>query len=191
MPDPTQLGAGGYIRTGQVEDVVFTTSLVAELAARVAAGELGLAKWLIVCAHNMLQGAMVCVLTTADETGALDANKSEQNMRPWLAPFPELLERVQLMENVGYGERTPLRIDAAQRAKLDRLQRLRNKFQHFVAQGWSIEVAYLRPTIDTAFALTRTLMDKPHVVVRMDDDLQTRLKDNLQRVRQALDGWPA
>ena len=168
----------------------FTTSLVAELAARVAAGELGLAKWLIVCAHNMLQGAMVCVLTRSDETGALDA-KSEQNMRAWLAPFPDLLERVQHVKNVGYGKRETLYIDAAQRAKLDRLQRLRNKFQHFVPREWSIEVAYLRPTIDTAFVLTRTLMDEPHVVVRMDDDLQTRLKDNLQRVRQALDGWPA
>ena len=54
----------------EIEDVLCTVDVCIELAQRIEK-QPSYVKWLIIAAHNMLQGAMVCALSGTDGAGAL------------------------------------------------------------------------------------------------------------------------
>jgi hypothetical protein len=60
-----------YIRFDEIEDVVVSAELVAHLAPLLDAHP-SYWKWVIVAAHNAMQGAMVCALADSTGTSVLD-----------------------------------------------------------------------------------------------------------------------
>ena len=72
-----------YIRFDEIEDVVVSAELVAHLAPLLDAHP-SYWKWIIVAAHNAMQGAMVCALTDSTGTSVLD----ESAKRCWTGLMP-------------------------------------------------------------------------------------------------------
>src|SRR5262249_8303391 len=69
-----------YIRFDEIEDVVVSAELVAHLAPLLDAHP-SYWKWVIVAAHNAMQGAMVCALADCTGTSALD--ESAKKVLDW------------------------------------------------------------------------------------------------------------
>src|SRR5262249_41467817 len=70
-----------YIRFDEIEDVVVSAELVAHLAPLLDTHP-SYWKWVIVAAHNAIQGAMVCAL--ADSTGTSVLDESAKKVLDWL-----------------------------------------------------------------------------------------------------------
>ena len=195
----------------EIEDIVSTAAFVSEWTRRAAERRHGCAKWSVIGAHNMLQGAMVVVLSDSDGTGALEQG-SRAATREWLlkdrgppfahsktsARFPkerladlnELLGRVVGGSHTGgFGPREPLRLGEEQLADLDRLHKARNKFVRFTPKTWVVDGTYLGPLVIAACDVTRALMDEPHVLVRLQDGQLKRLKTALAVARSAASDW--
>jgi hypothetical protein len=60
-----------YIRFDEIEDVVVSAELVAHLASLLDIHP-SYWKWVIVAAHNAMQGAMICALADSTGTSVLD-----------------------------------------------------------------------------------------------------------------------
>src|SRR5215510_3143470 len=69
-----------YIRFDEIEDVVVSAELVAHLAPLLDTHP-SYWKWVIVAAHNAMQGAMVCALTDSTGTSVLD--ESAKKVLDW------------------------------------------------------------------------------------------------------------
>jgi hypothetical protein len=61
----------GYLRTDEIADVVAALDLLGAVSPLLLRHP-PLWKWLIIAAHNALQGAMVCALSGTAGVGALD-----------------------------------------------------------------------------------------------------------------------
>ena len=147
---------GDYIRFNEFTDAICSVQLVADLVQPVKRRPL-LWKWIVVGAHNALQGAMVCALSGTDGTGALSkdsriamlnylqsAQRGVNPPREFLADFSSLLRWVQQEKRMVDG--VPLRLSAQQRERFRKLNALRRGFAHYTPKGWSIEATGL-PTI--------------------------------------------
>lgn len=71
-----------YVSFDEIEDVLVSVDLVA-LVAPLVSKIPSYWKWVIVSAHNALQGAMVCALRDSTGTSVL-TEKSERQMLEWL-----------------------------------------------------------------------------------------------------------
>ena len=126
-------------------------------------------KWLIIGAHNALQGSMVCALSGSAGIGALEAKlqaamlehlQSDTGERPRerLAPFPVLLKWVRDTQRMAEFGGEPLTLTEAERKDLASLNTFRNKFVHFTPAGWSLESAGLPRIVLTALDKAEHLM---------------------------------
>lgn len=117
----------------EFEDVLTSVELVANLLPAAEQDPL-LWKWILVAAHNGLQGAMVCALSGTDGTGALSERSAAKAIQwlqtqdgphpePWLADFPALLNRSCDPEKIRDGR--ALELNQEDLTDLDRLNRLR------------------------------------------------------------------
>lgn len=131
----------------EFDDAIISVDLLARLMQPVEREPL-LWKWIIIAAHNALQGAMVCALSGTDGTGALgDASARKvldwlrtqdgPHPEPWMADFPLLVDRARDAQRVRDGP--PLILSDDEVRDLDRLNRLRRGAMHFTPKGWSIE----------------------------------------------------
>ena len=150
-----------YVRFDEIEDVVVSVELVAHLVPLLDKHP-SLWKWVIVGAHNALQGAMVCALSSplSDTTGTLVLGaRSAKEVLAWLEadwdtsgdpPKQRLAEFDTLLSRCTSGSEPLLVLTPQQRKDIERLHdHFRNNFAHFIPRSWSIEKAGL-PRINTA-----------------------------------------
>jgi hypothetical protein len=176
-----------YIQFDEIEDVLASVALVA-LVAPLVRDKPWYWKWIVIGAHNALQGAMVCAF--ADTSGiSILTNRSAAKMLDWfnadpatpgehpeerLADFGELLQRC----IAGDANFEPLVLTPEQHDDIKRLHdHFRNNFAHFTPKGWSIEKAGLPRIVDVAFHAMETLMNRRQVTYRLDENQQRRLKE--------------
>jgi len=185
-----------YVDFNQYEDALASLELVA-LVAPLVRDKPQYWKWVIVGAHNSLQGAMVCAYADSTGTSVLE-NKSAKKMLEWLyadqttrgpypeerlAPFGELLGRCV----AGSSLFEPLVLTPEQHKDIKRLhEHFRNDFAHFTPKGWSIERAGLPRIIRAALDAAEELMHRYYVIGHMDDNQQKRLTDALATARKNL-----
>jgi hypothetical protein len=185
-----------YVGFDQYEDVLASLEMVALLAPQVRVRP-QYWKWIIVCAHSALQGAMVCAYADTSGTSIL-TDKSAKEMMEWLnadlatrgpypeerlAPFGALLERC----ITGNPIFEPLVLTPQQHKDIKRLhEELRNSFAHFTPKGWSIEKVGLPRIIGAAINATEMLMRRYYVIGHLDEDQQQRLTKALATVRAHL-----
>ena len=122
-------------------------------------------KWAIVACHMAASSALVGYLTSTNGIGALNPRSTRDwtewhdlpNPRPnppsiYLAEFNELVKRA-VAGKQGFGD---FPIDISSLAdNLKRLNFVRNDFNHFHEQGWSIHIAYIRPLLLAAVSVVR------------------------------------
>src|SRR5689334_16072885 len=97
-----------YVEFDEIEDVLASVELVAQLASQVG-NKPSFWKWIIIGAHSALQGAMVCAFADSTGTSVLTKKSAEEVLASLyaddgelgsspeerLAPFDELLFRCQ------------------------------------------------------------------------------------------------
>ena len=175
-----------YIRFDEIEDVVVSAELVAHLAPLLDTHP-SYWKWVIVAAHNAMQGAMVCAL--ADSTGTSVLDESAKKVLDWLnagmsgdSPDENLASFRRLLNRCTSGPEPLLRLTPQQCQDITQLHDdLRNKFTHFLPQGWSILKADLPRIIITAMGAVESLMSRFPMETRVHGESQSeRLNRALQ-----------
>jgi hypothetical protein len=176
-----------YIRFDEIEDVVASAELVAHLAPLLDAHP-SYWKWVIVAAHNAMQGAMVCAL--ADSTGTSVLDESAKKVLDWLnagmpgdPPDENLASFRRLLNRCTSGPEPLLRLTPQQCQDITQLHDdLRNKFTHFLPHlSWSIPKADLSRIITTAMGAVESLMSRFPIETRVDGERQSeRLNRALQ-----------
>jgi hypothetical protein len=188
----------GYVRFDERKDVIAAFELIGLIAPRCAAQPL-LWKWLIIAAHNALQGALVCTLSGTAGIGALTGKsaaavlkrlETDNGPRPkeWLAQFNELLEAGQDPVRLSYLGGEPLKLSELQRDDLRRLNdEFRNRFSHFKPIGWSIEEVGLPRIVLTAVdAAEHLMLNHPAARSHLSDGEVHRIGRTAAEARAAL-----
>ena len=177
-----------YIRFDEIEDVVVSAELVAHLAPLLDAHP-SYWKWVIVAAHNAMQGAMVCAL--ADSTGTSVLDESAKKVLDWLnagmsgdSPDENLASFRRLLNRCTSGPEPLLRLTPQQCQDITQLHDdLRNKFTHFLPHlSWSIPKADLSRIITTAMGAVESLMSRFPMETRVHGERQS---ERLNRALQA------
>ena len=179
----------GYLSTDEREDVIVSLELCADLLAKVASKP-ELWKWCTLSMHSALQGALVCVLSGTDGTGALN-RKSQREWLEWyersrddhglkapkpgfLAPPLELYEKAKAKKIIDSGlvdSESPLTLIDKD---IERLNDFRREFTHFVPKSWAIELAGLPKILTSTTTLINQLISNPAFTLHLDEDQKTR-----------------
>lgn len=196
---PGHNGSNDYVHFDEIEDVLASSDLLALVAPLVGKKrKSSYWKWIIVAAHNALQGAMVCAYSDSTGTSILDRRTSAlklnwlqaplatrgQEPRARLAEFGVLLKRC-MTEDERF--EPALVLTDQQLRDIERLHaEFRNNFAHFQPMGWSIERQGLPRIVGAAMAATEWLMSHDNVIHRMNGNQLRRLKANLKAARTTL-----
>ena len=182
----------GWVRLNEYEDVLASTDLLALVAPSLREQPSNW-KWMIIAAHNGLQGALVCAIKDDSGTNVLK-NGSAKARLSWLrnpvgdAPREHLDEFIPLLKK--YRKKYPCHGTIQQLNQLHKLHKeYRNNFAHFVPKGWAIEIAVLLAIIESALKLIEVAMQQQQVTMHLDEGMQSRLEQNLAATRAAIAAW--
>jgi hypothetical protein len=148
-------------------------------------------KWMIIAAHNGLQGALVCAIQNTSATNVLD-KKSETKMLNYLEilegdpPQEYLADFITLVGR--YRKKYPCHgLTTEQLKHIHKLHKqFRNNFAHFVPKGWWIEIAMLPAIIESTLALIEAAMKQGQVAIHLNGNMKRRLEQNLAVTRAGL-----
>jgi hypothetical protein len=174
----------------EYEDVLASTDLLAVVASGLKK-QPSHWKWMILAAHNGLQGALVCAIQDTSATNILDT-KSATKMLNYLEtlegdmPQERLADFIALLEK--YQTKYPCHgLTLEQLKNIHELHKqFRNNFVHFVPKGWWIETAMLPPIIGSALDLIEAAMKQHQVTIHLSGNKERRLEKNLIAARAAL-----
>jgi hypothetical protein len=184
----------------ELEDVLSSVELIA-LLAPLAHKQPWCWKWLIVGAHDALQGAMVCTFTDSTGTSVLN-EKSAKKMLAFLdnhvlRPEDYPKERLDIFGNLlrkcvrGSPTRERLELTRHECRDIRRLHAFRNDFAHFLPHhGWWIEKVGLPRIIGVALDTTEILMNRHEVATRMEEDRLQHLNDTLANAKVRVGAIP-
>jgi hypothetical protein len=179
----------GWVRFDQYEDVLASTDLLA-LVAPSLREQPSSWKWMIIAAHNGLQGALVCAIRDTSGTNVLKERSAKAKLT-WLAnpagtpPHERLDDFIPLLKK--YRKKYPCCGTIQQLRQIHKLHsEFRNNFVHFVPKGWSIELAMLPAIIRTGLDLIEAAMQQHQVAIHLDEGMQRRLQQNLTVAREHL-----
>jgi hypothetical protein len=178
------------VRFDEYEDVLASTDLLAIVAPNLRKQPSNW-KWMILAAHNGLQGALVCAIQDTSVTNILE-KKSATEMLNYLEtlqgdrPQEKLADFITLLKR--YRRKYPSPgICVEQLKHIHKLHKqFRNNFAHFVPAGWSIEVAMLPQIVESALDLIEAAMQQEQVVRHLSGNRKRRLQRNLAATRAAL-----
>src|ERR1700738_1751738 len=145
--------AEDWVRFNEYEDVLSSTDLLALVAPKLRE-QPSHWKWMILAAHNGLQGALVCAIRDSSGTNILKERSAKAMLR-WFNTFEGERPREHLDDFIAllkkYRKEYPCNGTIRQLKQLYKLHReFRNHFTHFVPIWWSIEIAMLPPMIESA-----------------------------------------
>ena len=186
--------ARDYLRFDEVEDVLLSLDLLA-LVAELILKQPSYWKWMIIAAHDALQGAMVCALNDTSGVNVLADRSARETLEwhdapkgtmpnQWLAGFESLLTRCQDKSRM---EDEPLVLTKEQLKDLRRLhEEFRNNFSHFTPMSWSIEIAGLPRIVGTAVDCIEYLMGCTQALIKLTGNQKRRLSKNIKETRALL-----
>jgi hypothetical protein len=184
--------AGKWLRVDEHTDVLSSTDLLALVGPRLRKSPSDW-KWMILAAHNGVQGALVCAIQDSSGTNIL-SRQSAIEMLNWLdtlegdRPKEHLADFGMLVKK--FRKKYPAALTPEQHRKVLKLHReFRNKFAHFTPTHWSIEISMLPTLLENALDLIETAMQQDQVTVRTNGNFKRRLSGNLAATRTALTSW--
>jgi len=135
-----------WLHTDEREDVLASLRMVSSSCDAVQA-DIGAWKWVVVGIHSALQSAMAfhlgfgndLLVSRHEDAAAWLAAHEDGTPYPemMMDSFPSLYKKLKRHEVLGY-RFTP---SGTQGGNINRLNRFRNEFVHFMPKGWSIEVS--------------------------------------------------
>jgi hypothetical protein len=184
--------AGKWLRVDEHTDVLSSTDLLALVGPRLRKSPSDW-KWMILAAHNGVQGALVCAIQDSSGTNIL-SRQSAIEMLNWLdtlegdRPKEHLADFGMLVKK--FRKKYPAALTPEQHRKVLKLHReFRNKFAHFTPTHWSIEISMLPTLLENALDLIETAMQQDQVTARTNGNFKRRLSGNLAATRTALTSW--
>lgn len=184
--------AGDWLRVDEHTDVLSSTDLLALVGPRLRKNPADW-KWMILAAHNGVQGAIVCAIQDTSGTNIL-SKRSATEMLSWLnmlegeRPKEQLADFSMLIKK--FRTQYPAALTPDQLRKLLKLhQEFRNKFAHFTPTHWSIEISMLPVLVENAIELIEAAMRQDRVTVKTSGNFKRRLSRNLAATRAALASW--
>jgi hypothetical protein len=175
-----------YARFDEIENVLASLDLLATIAPLVKKRRFQSHwKWIIVGAHDGLQGALVCAIADTTGTNVL-SKKSAKKMLHWLDDTSKEYPGEYLADFTTLLNLATITMPQQHAKDIKKLHGLRNSFAHFTPKGWSIELVGLPRIIDAALRLIENLMQSDRVVYRMTGNKKRRVRFNIQAVRVAL-----
>jgi hypothetical protein len=184
------LMARDWVKFNEYENVLASTDLLA-LAVSQLREQPSNWKWMMLAAHDALQGAMVCAGQNTSCTNILN-KQSEKETLDWLdklegdEPAQYLADFLTLLKK--YRKKYPSSaITADQLNDIRKLHnQFRNNFAHFTPKGWSIEIAMLPKIIGNALNLVEMAMHQHQVTIHLSGNMKRRLAKNLTVTRAGL-----
>jgi hypothetical protein len=175
-----------YARFDEIENVLISLDLLATLAPMVRSRRhRSQWKWIIIGAHDALQGALVCAI--ADTTGTrVLSKKSARAMLDWLEDTSQEYPGEFMADFSTLLKRAAIELVPKDGKDIETLHGMRNDFVHFTPKGWSIELAGLPRIIDTALRLVALLMRSDRVEYRVSGNRKRRMRDQIKAVRTTL-----
>jgi len=181
--------AGEWLRIDEYTDVLSSTDLLALVAPKLTKSPPSW-KWMIIAAHNGVQGALVCAIQDSTATNIL-SKPSAIEMLNWLEtlegerPKEQLADFCLLVKK--FRKKYPEVLTSEQHRKILKPHReFRNKFAHFTPTHWSIEISMLPALVQAAIDLIEVAMKQEQVVVKMNGNFKRRLNENLKTARASL-----
>jgi hypothetical protein len=187
-----------FVRFDEREDVVVSLELIGLLVPKLETDQRWW-KWIIIGAHNAIQGALVCALSGTAEIGALRTDLQsawldwfDRRLGPppdeKLADFKTLLKWGRSPKRMSYLGAGPLKLSATQMRDLHKLHdHFRNNFLHFTPKGWCIEAAGLPRIVLTAVeAAERLMLNTQHVRMHLSGNQIRRLEKCATAIRVSL-----
>jgi hypothetical protein len=194
-----------WLRTDEIEEFIGGLEHSANLSVSIGNDVMNW-KWLILALHNTLQGACTCALRGNDTAGvSMLTKKSAEAVWHWLdvesrrdasAPMPpEML--APLLDLYGRVRKSrwlpePHRLPAHQQMNKDvkKLNYLRNKFSHFLTQGFSLEVSGMpRIVRHCCDAIEHLAVKQPTFWHHLNESQTARIKSALGTLRTGMDSW--
>jgi hypothetical protein len=183
------MAAEEWARFNEYEDVLASTDQLALVAPTLRKRPSNW-KWMILAAHNGLQGALVCAIRDTSGTNVLKERSAKATLR-WLdslegkQPREHLDDFIALLKK--YRRMYPCHGTIKQLRQLRKLHKeFRNYFAHFVPTSWVIEIAMLPPMIESALTGIEAAMQQHKVAIFLEEEMQRRLEQNLEATRAAL-----
>jgi hypothetical protein len=183
---------GEWLRIDEHTDVLSSTDILALVGPRLRKSPFDW-KWMILAAHNGLQGALVCAIQDTSSTNIL-SKQSAIEMLNWLdtlegdRPKEQLADFSTLVKK--FRRKYPRVLTAEQYSKMLKLHReFRNKFSHFTPTHWSIEISILPDLVENAIDSIETAMQQDQVNIKTSGNFKRRLNRNLTSARNALAMW--
>jgi hypothetical protein len=175
-----------YARFDEIDNVLASLEMMVVLAAELRKKRRGtLWKWMVIGAHDALQGAIVCAV--ADSTGTNVLNKvSAKEMlqflrgeaagypRKFMAKFNVLLRHAKI------------KMSDVEKKCIRQLPRMRNDFVHFTPKSWSIEIGYMAKSVAAGLHAVEELMGRDAVKYRMTGNKKRRLASSIHTVVAAI-----
>lgn len=182
--------ARNWVSFNEYEDVLASTDLLALIVPQLKPRPTNW-KWVILAAHNGLQGALVCAIQDTSGTNIL-AKKSEKETLQWLddgqggEPTQFLADFKTLIDK--YQSKYPnSQITTGQLENVRKLHdEFRNNFAHFTPKSWLIEIAMLPSIVTDALDLIEMAMREPQVWMHLSGNMKRRLANNLEFARIGL-----
>jgi hypothetical protein len=179
-----------WVRFNERDDVISSTDLLALVSPTLKTTPTNW-KWMILAAHNGLQGALVCAIKDSAGINVLD-KKSAAATLAWLEN-PTEVEPPQRLDHFPalikkFRKKYPDPMIALQQQKdLRKLHNeFRNNFTHFAPMQWAIEAVGLPRIIGAALDLTENAMQKHQVEIHLTGNMKRRFAGNLRVIREAL-----
>jgi len=156
-----------WLKTDEREETVSSLMMVRDASGNII-NDTFQWKWIVIALHNALQGFMVSSLRNGNnfrvmpEKLASKCYEAHRANKPWpkerLDSFPNLYKKVKSDEYMKFFIHSKSLPETENNdGCINKLIELRNKFIHFVPQGWSLEVSGLPYICLTVLEMIRFL----------------------------------
>ncbi len=175
-----------HVMFDEIENMLATMDMLAIIAPRVKLRrQQTLWKWIVVGAHDALQGALVCAVNDTTGTRVL-SKRSAKEMLNWLEDtsqkFPgEFMAHFDMLL-----KRSKIKLAAQDRRDVKKLHEFRNDFVHFTPKTWAIEMAGLPRIVGCALRVAAELMQQGQVQIKMTGNKKRRLRERVEAINIAL-----
>jgi hypothetical protein len=184
-----------WLRTDETEEAISALEMLAETAPSLIA-DIYRWKWVIISAHNALQGFMVIALRQGNGLLALKDNIAAQWLRAnreggeypveKLDNFLNLYKKVKSDRMLCYGHSKKYVATPDHNRSVKKLNELRNEFIHFVPKGWSLEVTGLPEICLNCLEVIEFLAWESGNITLYEENQQERVRSAVKNTRKVL-----
>lgn len=184
-----------WLRTDEYEEVASSLEFLAYCSSKLES-DVYYWKWVIISLHSGLQGFMVIALRDSAGLNILKDSIAAEWLRAYreggdfpieyLDTFLNLYKKIKSNQMLKYVHSKRFVPERSQGKSIKRINWFRNKFTHFIPQGWSIEVSGLPQICLDCIKIIRFLGWSSGNVMWREHDIKNRCERALAQIEKKL-----